>query len=237
SEPTNVATQEVASNPDRYIGQTVTIRSEPIRKFGPNSFTAKDERVFGSEPILILNASGKPFALPTDEDTEVQITGEVRRFVVADVEKEYNLGLEANTYQEYENKPAIIARSVALSPKPGEITKNPEQYYGKTLAVAGEVKDVPSTTAFTLDEDQLFGAEDLLVLHTSPQATPPRPIQDGEKVAVTGVLRPFIVAEFERDYDLTWSLDLKQKLEAEYKNKPVLVATGVYPSAIPQSAQ
>ncbi|MBC5796128.1 MAG: hypothetical protein VKL60_18265 [Sphaerospermopsis sp.] len=47
-------------------------------------------------------------------------------------------------------------------------------------------------------------------------------------------MRPFVVADLERDYDITWDLDLQRKLEAEYRDKPVLVATDVYPSAIPQ---
>ena len=86
------------------------------------------------------------------------------------------------------------------------------------------------TVNLVMDEDELFGGQDLLVL----RATPKVPVKEGEKVAVTGVLRPFVVAEFERDYDLKWDLTLQRKLEAEYSNKPVLVATDVYPSAIPQ---
>jgi len=66
--------------------------------------------------------------------------------------------------------------------------------------------------------------------HTVPKPSVP----ESEKVAVTGVLRSFVLAQLEREYDLQWDLTLKQKLEAEYTNKPVLVATGVYPSAIPE---
>ncbi|BAY92737.1 hypothetical protein NIES3275_47740 [Microchaete diplosiphon NIES-3275] len=65
-------------------------------------------------------------------------------------------------------------------------------------------------------------------------STPQGTVNEGEKVAVTGVLRPFVVAELERDYDLNWDLTLQKQLEAEYSNKPVLVANEVYPSAIPQ---
>lgn len=79
----------------------------------------------------------------------------------------------------------------------------------------------------------LIGASDLLVL----VATPKQAIDDDEKVAVTGVLRKFVVADLERDYDLTWDLELQRKLEAEYSNKPVLIANFVYPSAIPDAAK
>lgn len=229
----NVTTEEVADETAELIGQTVTVRSEPVRKIAANTFTISDEEFFGSETILVVNASGKPLVLPTDDDTEVQMTGKVTKFVVADLNREYDLDLEPELYVEYEGKPAIIAQAIALAPEPGEITEDPSQYYGRTLAVTGEVENIVGPNAFTLDEDELIGASDLLVL----TATPKQAIDDGEKVAVTGVLRQFVVADLERDYDLTWDLELRRKLEAEYSNKPVLIANSVYPSAIPDAAK
>ncbi|MBD3885324.1 hypothetical protein IFO70_26710 [Phormidium tenue FACHB-886] len=236
SDQTNVSTEEVAENTNRYIGQTVTVRSEPIKKISSSTFTIEDNQFFGDEPILVVNASGKPFAFP-EAGTDIQITGEVRNFVFADVEREYKLSLDVNTYQEYENKPAILAQSIAIAPKPGELTRNPQQYYGKPLAVTGEVEEIQGANAFTLDEDQLIGGQELLVLRATPAAANQPAIQDGEKIAVTGVLRPFVIAELERDYDFNWDTGIQQTLEAEYRNKPVLIAENVYPSAIPDSAQ
>jgi hypothetical protein len=46
---------------------------------------------------------------------------------------------------------------------------------------------------------------------------------------VTGELRQFVIADFERDYDLTWDADLREQLEVEYQDRPVLVANHVYP--------
>lgn len=232
-EQNNVSTEEIAENTNQYIGQTVTVRSEPIEKISPSTFTIEDDQFFGSEPILVVNATGQPFVFPED-DTDIQITGEVRNFVFADVEREYNLGLEENAYVDYENQPALIAQSLAIAPEPGELTTDPEQYYGRPIAVTGEVEEIQGANAFTLDEERLFGGEDLLVLRSTPAVNQPV-IQDGEKVAVTGVLRPFVVADLERDYDFTWDAGIEQQLEAEYSNKPVLVAEDVYPSAIPDT--
>ncbi|MEO1068304.1 MAG: hypothetical protein AAFW95_04190, partial [Cyanobacteria bacterium J06638_6] len=240
---TNVQTEEITENTEGYIGQTVTIRSEPLEKVGDNSFTISDERLFSNEPILVINATGMPMLLPEDGDLEVQVTGEVRNFVIADLDREFDLTLDPTVYQDYEEQPAIIAQSIALAPEPGEITANPEAYYGETLAVIGEVEDIQSGAAFKLNEDQLLGAEDLLVVYAVPKSTgvqsepmaqPPVTVTDGEQVAVTGVLRPFVLAEFERDYDLTWDLEVQRQLEAEYSDLPVLVATGIYPSAVPE---
>jgi len=227
----NVTTEEVADNTNQLIGKTVTVRSTPVRKLGPSTFTVSDKQFFGTEPILVVNASGKTFTLPTDPNTPIQATGQVRQFVIADINRDYNLGLDPNLYRDYESQPAIIAQSLALAPRPGELTTNPNLYYGKTLAVTGEVEDIRNATSFTLDEDKLFGGQDLLVIRAgTPQGT----VNEGEKVAVTGVLRPFVYAELEREYDLKWDLTLQRKIEAEYSNKPVLVANEVYPSAIPQ---
>lgn len=235
----NVTTEEVANETNRLIGQTVTIRSEPIKKIGPNTFTVSDEQFFGTESILVVNASGQPFVLPADDEVEVQVTGQVRNFVLAEVERDFDLDLDPEVYVEYESKPAIIAQAIALAPEPGTITEDPQRYYGKALAVTGEIEDVRSPNSFTLDEDELFGATDLLVLRANPKPGAPAvaPVKDGETVAVTGVLRPFVVADIERDYDLTWDLDLQKKLEAEYSQKPVLIADAVYPSAIPDAAK
>ncbi|MUL36377.1 hypothetical protein [Gloeocapsopsis dulcis] len=229
--PGNVTTEQVANQTEALLGKTVTVRSEPVQKISDSAFTISDEQFFSNENILVVNTSGKPFALP--ENTEVQVTGQVAKLVVADVNREYNLGLEPNLYVEYEGRPVIYAQSIALAPEPGEITQNPSRYYGQTLAVTGEVEDIVDANSFTLDEDQLLGAEDLLVINANPTAA----VTDGETVAVTGVLRPFVVADIEREYDLTWDLDLQRKLEAEYSQKPVLVADGVYPSAIPEAAK
>jgi hypothetical protein len=232
----NVTTEEVADNTNALLGQTVTVRSEPVKKIGPNTFTVSDDDFFGGETILVVNASREPVVLPED-DIEVQVTGKVAKFVLADVERDYDfLDLDPELYVEYEGKPAIIAQAVAPAPKPGEITANPSQYYGRTLAVAGEIENIVGPNAFTLDEDKLIGASDLLVLVANPK-TANTAIKDGEYVAVTGVLRSFVVTDIERDYDLTWDLNLQRQLEVEYRNKPVLIVQSVYPSAVPPVAK
>jgi hypothetical protein len=222
---TNVTTEEVADKTNALLGKPVTVRSEVERKVGAHSFTIGDDKLFGSEKILVINASGAPIVLP--DDIKLQVTGKVQKFVVADVEREFNLDLEPEVEVEYKDKPVIIAQSIALAPEPGEVTKNPTAFYNKTIAVKAEVEEIISPTSFTLDEDKLTSTQDLLVFNTTPGQT----IKDGQEVVVTGVLRPFVVADFERDYDLNWDLTMQRKLEAEYSQKPALVTKSVYPAA------
>lgn len=230
----NVTTEEVAEDAEDLMGQTVTIRSNAIEQIEPATFTVADQEFFGGENIVIVNATGTPFALPTEDDTEVQVTGEVTEFVLADIESAYDLDLDPDLYVDYTDRPAIIAQSLAIAPEPGEIAEDPAQYYGETLAVTGEIETVYGENTFTLDDDELFGGEELLVVVTNPTEAP---ILDGETVAATGELRSFTIADLERDYDLTWDLDVQEELEVEYSDRPVLVVEQVYPSAIPGVAK
>ncbi len=228
----NVTTEEVAEDTDQLLGQTVTIRSDALEIIEPSTFVVSDQEFFGGEDIVVVNATGTPFELAED-DTEVQITGKVTKFVQANIDSVYDLDLDPDLYVDYNDKPAIIAESLALAPDAGEVAENPTQYYGETLAVTGEVEEMYGVNTFTLDEEELFGGEDLLVIVPNIAEV----ISDGEKVAVTGELRSFVVADLERDYDLTWDLDVQEQLEAEYSERPVLVADQVYPSAIPGAAK
>lgn len=229
----NVTTEEVAEDTEDLIGQTVTIRSDALEVIEPASFTVADQEFFGGEDILVLNASGEVFTLP-EGDTEVQVTGEVVQFVYSDIESAYDFDLDPDLYVDYEDQPAIIAESLAPAPEPGEIAEDPTQYYGETLAVAGEIETVYGENTFTLDDDELLGGEELLVVVTNPTEAP---IIDGETVATTGELRSFVIADLETDYDLTWDLDVQEQLEVEYSDRPVLVVEQVYPSAIPSVAK
>ncbi|WP_121971428.1 hypothetical protein [Leptolyngbya sp. BC1307] len=222
----NVDQEELSSGAEGLIGQQVSIRGE-VAEVDESSFTIADNQLFGGEDILVINTTGEPFILPEGDNSEVQVTGEVQQLVTADFEREYGLTLDPTLYADYEDRPVIVASSLALAPDPGDLTSNPEKYYNQRIAVQGEIEDILSPTTFTLDEEQLFGG-DLLVLSqmASPQA------QGGESVTVTGTLRPYVAADFERDYELDWDATVQQQIEVEYSEKPVFVADEVYPSAM-----
>ena len=224
----NVTTEELVGGAEGMIGQTVSLRAEVEEVVDDASFLLEDDQLFSGEDVLVINASGEPFVLTEGDETEVQVTGEVQQLVITEFETEYGLDLDPTLYADYEDRPVVIAESIALSPDPGDLTTNPENYYNQRIAVAGEVEDKISPTTFTLDEEQLFGSEDLLVV---TQGMTPQ-TQDGEKVTVTGVLRPYVKADFETDYDLDWDLTVQEQIEAEYTEKPVFVADNVYPSAM-----
>lgn len=231
SEESNVTTEELADEPASYEGKEVTVRGEVDKTVDETSFLIDDGNLFEGEGVLVINATSEPFAIPDVGDSEVQVTGEVETFSSASTAEEYSLTLDPTLYADYENQPVIIAKSLALAPDPGDITANPEQYYNQRIAIEGKVDDIYQPDLFTLDEEKLFAGEDLLVL--SPGVTAAA-VKDNEIVAITGVLRPYIQSDFDKDYELQWDLSVKETIDAEYEQKPVFVADGIYPSAIPK---
>ncbi|KAF3885272.1 MULTISPECIES: hypothetical protein [Nostocales] len=226
SPPGLTSTYDITSNTDDYIGRTVTIISKPFKKVGSSSFTVSDSRFMSGEPFVVVNTTGVPFDLPQNKDVKVQVTGEVRNLEIPRIERDYNLDLQDEYFKDYLNKPVIIAQNIIQSPTPGQITSNPKRFYGKTLAVRGEVDNIQSPVLFTLDENYIVGAQDLLVfLKPSPQ----QEIQKDQTVMLVGELRPFNVNEIEQAYNVKWDERVKAQLEADYRNKPVFIASAIYP--------
>lgn len=224
----NVKAGEITGNVEDYVGQIVSVRGEAKALDDSQSFLLQDDQLFGGSEILVINAQIPTSTTDADQSTEdVQVTGEVRQLTLAEMERDYGLTLDPALYGEYEDRPAIIAQSVVLSPDPEEISENPEAYYNQTIAVAGKIANQLSPNTFTLQEDQLFGGNEVLITGATPDSN----LEDGEEVVVTGVLRPYVAADFERDYDLAWDLDVQEEIDAEYTNKPVLVTEEIYPSA------
>jgi hemin uptake protein HemP len=227
-EESNVTTEDLSENLDRYLGQTVTVREEVEELVGDYAFMLDDDQLFGGEETLIINASGLPVNLVEGDDTDVQVTGEVQELILADLEQEYGFDLDDGAFIDYEDQPVIVAQSIALAPDPDDITDSPEDYYYRRLAVNGDVGIVVSENTVTLESEELFGGESLLAISPEQAIS----LREDEEVVMTGVLRPFITSEIEQEYDLTWDLDLQEELEAEYQDRPVLIVDSVYPSAL-----
>ncbi len=233
----NVTAKEVTDKTDKLIGKSVTIRSNAINKISESTFAVTDDKFFGGDTILVVNASGEAQELP--EDTELQITGEVKKYGTENFNKDYKLKLDSKEYEKFEGKPAIVAQSIALAPKPGKLTSSPDEYYNKVIAVPGEIENVTGEDVFTLDEEKLIGADDLLVLVPNNEDVVPykKNVKAGETVVATGTLKKFVIADLEKEYKFSWDDGVKTKLEADYKDKPVLVVNTIYPSALPKSVE
>jgi hypothetical protein len=224
----NVTREEIINQAENFVGQTVTIRGDVVEEQPTgNLFRIANEGLFSTEEILVVGRDTFP-TLP-EGDVDIQVTGEVRRFVVEDVINE--LGYESaeafyadygDGYTDYENQPVIFAQSIALAPTPDEIGNSPDAFYGRPVAIEGTIGDVVSENIFTLEGGGLFGTR-LLVVNPMSMTVP----EVGEDVVVTGTIRQF--AEAEQDYD--YLADAQTQLGVDYQDGPVLYVDGIYPSA------
>lgn len=104
---------EVADNPNQFMGQTVTLNGEVAEVLGPNVFRIQEDQLIGGSDIIVITTDGQ---MPVMEDSQVQVTGEVRQLVITEIERDYDLGWD-NTFsteieREYTDRPAIVAQSV-----------------------------------------------------------------------------------------------------------------------------
>ncbi|WP_066382624.1 MULTISPECIES: hypothetical protein [unclassified Anabaena] len=232
AEQDNVTAPEVSQNTEALIGKLVTIRGQDINRVNDQVFTISDREAFGGERIAVVNTTGEPVNLPLPQDTRLQVTGTVSRLDPNTIKQEYGVDLGTNEYREYVGKPAIIARSIALAPTPGEINENPQLYYNKAISVPANVSEIYSPNAFLVEDREVLGVNPLLILVTD-KLKDKAPIKEGERVVTTGTLRPFVITDIEREYSPAWDAPLRARLEREYSQKPVLIADGIYPSAVP----
>ncbi|MEQ8756704.1 hypothetical protein [Coleofasciculus sp. G1-WW12-02] len=105
----------------------------------------------------------------------------------------------------------------------GDVTEDTSEVVGEIVSVDGEVKKVLGSDTFKLEQEGLLGGNDVLVVNANPDV----PIKKQNWVRVTGVVRKFVSTEIEKDYNLTWDLDFKETIKAEYENQPVIFAESV----------
>lgn len=223
---TNVTVDKITGNVDEYIGQMVTIRSEVASELDELGF------ILQGEEFLLLNAGAEPVMLP-GEDVPVQATGMVREFILADIESEYGIDLDDELYVDYENKPAIVAESLALAPTIEQLAADPSAFYNQVIAVEGEVRDFLSSNTMTLFEDGWIDDIGLLVVDVNQILdSESSAVQEGETVVVTGMAQELDPNILLQDPELGWDEDEITEFESRYTSRPVIVADDVYPSAL-----
>jgi hypothetical protein len=211
------------------IGKETTVRSDVQKTIGTDSFVLNTQ---GNVPVLVVNASGQPFTVPKEQNIPVQVTGKVESFNSSTVSQNYGLNLDQGQYTNYENKPAIIAQSVALAPQPEDLYKSPTSYVGQTIAVEGDVRKLEgANNAFALMESGWADDIGILVINASSDNINRRSMNDGEHVAVTGQAQKADAALLQNS-NIGWNSSQIQEFLSRYTGRPVIVAKEVYPSAV-----
>lgn len=102
------------------------------------------------------------------------------------------------------------------------ILENPAPLYNQTIILPGVVGEAPAANIFAIKDNPEAGQQ-IMVINTVADQAPVSAANANQQMLVTGMLRPFVRAEIEREYKLTIDPALAGGLEGQ----PVLIATTV----------
>lgn len=193
------------------IGKTVTIDGELARGVAPKAFVLESDEFANGREVLIVSAEEFPFR----QGISARVTGTVREMTITDIEREYDVDLDA-LGEERERQPLIVATQVALSPSLETLTTRTNWFLGATVTVTAEVERVLSESAYTIDNDEILGENDLLVVSSNPVGN----LKDGERIQVTGQFRRLTMKQLEDEFNLGPA----EVYEVYLKNQPVIIA-------------
>ena len=125
-----ITARQVVENPSAYVGKTVTVSGDVeeiwnARAFNMDSGLSVGELlVVGREPFpQVGDANNRAYVI---SDTAT-VTGVVKMFVTADVEREIGWDLDTKIEAEFNAKPVLIAQSISFRPKAGGAAANANQ--------------------------------------------------------------------------------------------------------------
>jgi hypothetical protein len=108
-----------------------------------------------------------------------------------------------------------------------ELEKHPQDYYGKTVTVDGELHRTFTDNMFTIDDGGFFRDQDILVISAVPKAEAVVPLEgslkEGKDVRVTGVVQPYDRGKLECAYG---PLHLESREGYFFTKNPVLIIDG-----------
>jgi uncharacterized protein YdeI (BOF family) len=104
------------------------------------------------------------------------------------------------------------------NPDVSDVDDDAENFYGQTVTVTGPVIEVYNGQMFRVDDPEIFGGDDVLVL--APNGTA---VTDDATVTVTGVVQQYDQSELEQ----TLGIDIDDALMTELDGQPVIVAEQV----------
>lgn len=104
------------------------------------------------------------------------------------------------------------------------ILNHPNDYFGKTVTVEGEMHRTFSDRVFSIEDDDFLRDDDLLIITNTSKADVVRPVKDsieeGKDVCVTGVIQPFHRAEMESKFG---PLNIESRASHYKEGNPVMI--------------
>jgi hypothetical protein len=144
-----------------------------------------------------------------------------------DVEDDDSCDLEEVEQEEptiCEQAAATMHTTEPIAVTMSELQDNPENYYGKTVKVEGELHRIFNNRVFTIEDDGFFRDKDVLVINQSGSCNAIEACDDsfepGKDILVTGLVVPYERGKLECAYG---PLDLESREGHSFTKNPVLV--------------
>ncbi|MGC9502393.1 hypothetical protein [Baaleninema sp.] len=116
--------EDVAENPEKYVGRTISLRGEIEDTRSPYIFELEEDggliEPFNDDQVLVVGDDISQ--VPVEEGEEVRITGQVREFSIVDIDREYDFdfddfAIREELEYEYEGRPVVYADSIQILPE------------------------------------------------------------------------------------------------------------------------
>ena len=110
-----ISAGKLAKNPGDYVGRTVTVSAEVEDFLGSNMFTLDEDSILSGPDVLVLVPGGLKTNLVHDQ--KVTVTGEVRRYVEADLDRDFDFFengklVDVKTKVDWKTRPVIVADAI-----------------------------------------------------------------------------------------------------------------------------
>lgn len=110
-----VSAGKVAKNAKDYYGKTISVKAEVEDVLGDNMFTLDEDALLAGSDILVLVPRGIAGKLAHDQ--KVIVTGKVRPYVEADLDKDYDWFdngklVEVKEKVDWKTRPVIVADTI-----------------------------------------------------------------------------------------------------------------------------
>lgn len=110
-----ISAGKLARDYDDFLGRTVSVQAEVEDVLGSNMFTLDEDSVLAGPDVLVLVPAG--FAAALHHDQVVTVTGEVRSYVEADLDRDFDFFDDGKLVSvkekvDWDTRPVIVARSI-----------------------------------------------------------------------------------------------------------------------------
>jgi len=195
------------------IGESFFFHGAFQNQFSDALFVVQEDEERGWGEVLVLNRSDHACQVPADIETPLWIYGTVETLTETELEENE---IPESEWDAYAGKPFVVAERITLVPSPDELAENADAFLDQHVTVYGKVEPVEADNTFILRDPQLFGNKGVILIQGAN--TDLDQVVGSENAVVSGVLRPYILADLKQDYDLPWELDLQESLEAEVQS-------------------